>query len=310
MRFIDWRRRVSAVRVLGIASLLFAPWYASGQVESGVPRDSASLLVTHTGVLERARESIAQLTDPLRRENPDVPDELWVNFAHRITDPQALIPIYASIYRRHLSTEDIEALVAFYETPLGRRLEQGLAQIASATNASVGPWTQSIALSLLTTDPESSGSAAPTMADGALTNSQAASVRQLMRVSGALAQAETISRTMLQQLSLADPGEPLMQRARALLSSGEALATLWIPEYARAFSANDIRDLTAFYTSPLGTRWAAEIPAINADALAAATTLGNEAAKRAIREVLGPLPQWRLMHPVKKKDSAGTGDSH
>lgn len=89
-----------------------------------------------------------------------------------------------------------------------------------------------------------------------------------------------------------------------------SLATLWIPEYARAFSANDIRDLTAFYTSPLGTRWAAEIPAINADALAAATTLGNEAAKRAIREVLGPLPQWRLMHPVTKKDSAGTGDSH
>jgi hypothetical protein len=266
--------------------------------------------VTHTGVLERARESIAQLTDPLRRENPDVPEELWVNFAHRVTDPQALIPIYASIYRRHLSTEDIDALVAFYETPLGQRLEQGLAQIASATSASIGPWTQSIALSLLATAPESSGSAAPTTADGALTSSQAASIHQLMRVSGALAQAETISRMMLQQLSLAHPGEPLMQRARALLSSGEALATLWIPEYARDFSANDIRDLTAFYTSPLGSRWAAAMPAINPDAGGAATALGNDAAKRAIREVLGPLPQWRLMHPLKKKESAETGESH
>jgi hypothetical protein len=311
MRYIYWRRcRVSAARVFGIASLLFAPWYASAQVESGVPRDSASVLVTHTGVLERARESIAQLTEPLRRENPDVPEELWVNFAHRVTDPQALIPIYASIYRRHLSTEDIDALVGFYETPLGQRLEQGLAQIASATNATIGPWTQSIALSLLTTAPESSGSAAPTAAHGALTSSEAASIRQLMRVSGALAQAETISRTMLQQLSLAHPGEPLMQRARTLLWSGEALATLWIPEYARYFSANDIRDFTAFYTSPLGSRWAAAIPAINTDALAAATALGNEAAKRAIREVLGPLPQWRLMHPLKKKESAETGESH
>lgn len=303
-------RRVSATRVLGITSLLFAPWYASAQVESGVPRDSASLLVTHTGVLERARESIAQLTGPLRRENPDVPDELWVNFAHRVTDPEALIPIYASTYRRHLSSEDIDALVAFYESPLGQRLEQGLAQIASATSASIGPWTQSIALLLLATAPDSSGTAAPTMADGAVTNSQAASIRQLMRISGAFAQAETISRTMLQQLSLAHPDAPLMQRARDLLSSGEALATLWIPEYARAFSAKDIRDLSAFYTSPLGTRWVAAIPAINTDALAAATALGNEAAKRAIRDVLGPLPQWRLMHPLKKKESDGTGESH
>jgi hypothetical protein len=281
-----------------------------GQVDSGVPQDSASLLVTHTGVLERARESISQLTEPLRRENPDVPEELWVNLAHRVTDPQALIPIYASIYRRHLSSEDIDALVAFYETPLGQRLEQGFAQIASATSATIGPWTQSIALSLLVTDPTPSESRPPTAADAALMASEVESIRQLMRVSGALAQAESVSRVMLQQLSLAHPGEPLMQRARALLSSGEALATLWIPEYARYFSANDIRDLTAFYTLPMGSRWVAAIPAINTDALAAAAALGNDAAKRAIREVLGPLPQWRLTHPLKKKDSAATDEAH
>jgi hypothetical protein len=72
---------------------------------------------------------------------------------------------------------------------------------------------------------------------------------------------------------------------------------LWIPAYVHHLTDADVHALTEFYRGPLGGRLVAAMSAIQEESLRAAALLGRNAAKRAVREVLGPLPQWGLQHP-------------
>jgi hypothetical protein len=51
----------------------------------------------------------------------------------------------------------------------------------------------------------------------------------------------------------------------------------------------------------------AALPRIRAETLESAQAMSDEIAHRAIREVLGPLPQWRLMHPDQVPAGEETG---
>ena len=72
---------------------------------------------------------------------------------------------------------------------------------------------------------------------------------------------------------------------------------MWTPAYANNLTDTQIRGLIQFYTSAPGAHYAAVLPAIQAESLDAAAQLGRDVARRAVREVYGPLPQWRLLHP-------------
>jgi hypothetical protein len=132
---------------------------------------------------------------------------------------------------------------------------------------------------------------------------RARDVRELIRVSGALAEAQSISAQMIIRLRENNLGDVLIQRAHQRLSSGEALAELWVPAYVRHFTPEDARALSAFFRTPVGRRWVEVSPRIQEECLLAASALGKEASRGAIREVLGPLPQWRLLHPKQVQPS-------
>jgi hypothetical protein len=95
------------------------------------------------------------------------------------------------------------------------------------------------------------------------------------------------------------------EQARSRITDEKSLLKLWTPAYAQGAPDEDIRAMIAFYESPLGQRYVAALPAIRSESLDAATQLANLAARRAVREVLGPLPQYRLMHP----EASGSGKS-
>ena len=266
--------------------------------------DAADKLVAAAGVLDRARESIAPMTEALRRNNPGVPEELWENFAARITEPTVLTPMYASAFRRHLASEDIDELVNFYCTPLGLRLKQASTQIETMIASATKSWATSLASELLAGAETGASSGDDSAARLRVHSSRTAAIRALLRASGAEQEAQQTSQSMIERLSAAGLDAATIARARVELSSGERLMELWIPAYERYFSVTDIDALTRFYSSPLGTRWMRALPLIKAEALIAATDTGNTAAKQSIRDVLGPLPQWRLMHPLKHNVAA------
>ena len=57
----------------------------------------------------------------MRKGHKDVPEEFWDNFMAEI-DPNGLIEIIIPIYEKHLTHEDIKQLIAFYESPIGKKL--------------------------------------------------------------------------------------------------------------------------------------------------------------------------------------------
>ncbi|UCC83546.1 MAG: DUF2059 domain-containing protein, partial [Gemmatimonadota bacterium] len=55
--------------------------------------------------------------------NPEIPDVFWEEFAARLRqDVDRFIEILVPLYDRYLTLDEIRQLIAFYESPLGRRL--------------------------------------------------------------------------------------------------------------------------------------------------------------------------------------------
>jgi len=256
-------------------------------------------LMVLTGVLDHAPASMQAVTADLRAKYPEVPPALWDNYAARINDHASLLRLYAPIYRRHVSNADARALADFFRSPLGSRYLAALAQITRDTDSAAKAWAVSVANDLLREqDPPAAALQAPQPG-------QARAVRELIRVSGARARARSICAEIISRLRDSNVDEALIRRAQRRLSSGDALMESWVPAYARHLTPDDTRAMIGFFRSPVGRRWVGALPAIQAQCLLAASSFAQDASREAVREVLGPLPQWRLMHPVQAPPGAG-----
>jgi hypothetical protein len=273
-------------------------------------------LLEISGVFAKARTETEAVVAHLRRDNPQVPDELWSHFSEHVANHDTLDSLYAPIYLRHLSRADVCALVEFYRTPAGARFLRVDPQIEQETRAAAQAWATNVTLALLdpshviqaetalpNASPFSTGPVAPDVA----------AIHDLLRRSGALAAARRSIDRKLDGLQHGSQSAMLpdsfWQGVRQRLSSDEDLLRLWTPAYARQLTSAEVAELVRFFGSPPGVRYVAALPAIEAASLAAGTQLGHDAAKRAVREVFGPLPQWRMLHPSPGSAGVSPGQS-
>jgi hypothetical protein len=68
----------------------------------------------------------------MRRARPDVPEQFWqefaVEFKHQ-ANPEELMRMILPIYDKHFTHAEIRQLIAFYQSPLGRKISTTLPQI-------------------------------------------------------------------------------------------------------------------------------------------------------------------------------------
>ena len=81
------------------------------------------------------------------------------------------------------------------------------------------------------------------------------------------------------------------------LTRSEVLLDLWAPVYRRFLSDADVAALLTFYRSQPGRTLVRELPGIQEDCLKAASLEASRVTQIAVRKVMGPLPQWKLIHP-------------
>jgi hypothetical protein len=256
-------------------------------------------LMALTGVLDHASTSMDAVTADLRAKYPDVPPALWDNYAARINDHSVLVRLYAPIYRRHVSDADTLALAEFFQSPLGSRYLAASGQITQDTDMAARAWSVSIANDLLRENdaPIATDDAAPNAIPQHSESEQTRAVRELIRVSGARTRAQAISAEIVSRLRDSHLDEVLVRRARQRLSNGDALVESWVPAYARHLTTEDTRAMITFFRSPVGRRWVEALPRIQKECLLLASNFAKDASRSAVREVLGPLPEWRLLHP-------------
>jgi hypothetical protein len=68
----------------------------------------------------------------MRRARPDVPDQFWQDFAvefKRQASPNELMQAILPIYDKHFTHQEIRQLIAFYQSPLGRKISTTLPEI-------------------------------------------------------------------------------------------------------------------------------------------------------------------------------------
>ena len=75
----------------------------------------------------------------MRKTETTIPAEFWTAFSKKIK-PEELVDLIVPIYDKHFSKEDIEGLIAFYQTPLGQKTLAALPAIERESSAAGEKW--------------------------------------------------------------------------------------------------------------------------------------------------------------------------
>jgi hypothetical protein len=303
-------------------ALLSAALWSSVQVTAAAGRSAptpadaehsaVNELLDLIGVPEAAAATTKRVVAWLRSGNPRVPAEVWTHYTTRMSNRESILSLYAPIYSRHLSQAQILQLIAFYHSPPGAHLRSVLPAINRENQGAAQQWASEVMLDLVS-DNDSSESVQPQLSSPAErvaqdSDARTVAVHALLRESGTLLEARAAMTETLSQLKtspLADALPPAFwSQAQARLTDEQSLLDLWTPAYRRQLSQADVAALLTFYRSAAGRNFVQALPSIRAECLEAATRQASAAARAAVREVMGPLPQWKLQHPQSAPDTA------
>ena len=78
-------------------------------------------LMQITGARQIARQSAFQIIGQFREVQSDLPKEFWDEFLSE-TNLEELFQVATSVYEKNFSDEEVSQLIAFYDSPLGRKI--------------------------------------------------------------------------------------------------------------------------------------------------------------------------------------------
>lgn len=121
-------------------------WTAAGAPAADAPagadpgaREAIRELIRVTGGERLARLTAEQMIARFRQERPGVPADFWERFLAGV-DTGELLDLMVPIYARHFTRAEIEELLAFYRTPLGRKLVAELPAITHESTMAGYEW--------------------------------------------------------------------------------------------------------------------------------------------------------------------------
>lgn len=89
------------------------------------------------------------MTVQFKQMMPQVPAEFWKE-AMKEMNANALIELIIPIYEKHYTHEDVKQLIAFYNTPIGKKLSATLPAITQESMAAGQEWGQQVAQDVMT----------------------------------------------------------------------------------------------------------------------------------------------------------------
>jgi uncharacterized protein len=139
-----------------VASILLGLSLVGACSAQNLPDDAAKhqdtkRLMEAVGTTQLLQQMIDQTLEQqlrmLRRARPEVPPRFWQNFmkeARQEASPQELMDLIVPIYDRHFTHEEIRQMIAFYETPLGKKISATLPEIQQESLQVGQEWGESL----------------------------------------------------------------------------------------------------------------------------------------------------------------------
>ena len=115
-----------------------APAAASAEDKDAKLADIRKLM-NLTGGGDIGKQVVEQMLETFKQSNPNIPETFWTEFMKEV-DANQLIELNVPIYDKHLTHEDIKGIIAFYESPVGKKFITVLPQIVEESYAAGQEW--------------------------------------------------------------------------------------------------------------------------------------------------------------------------
>ncbi len=108
-----------------VAVTVTAPTHAQQRPVDPAAAATIRRLLDLTGAAKLAVQNMEQLVPAQRAANPQIPAAFWDAFmAHARRDINQLVDSLVPIYAAYFTKAELDQLLRFYESPIGRRLAQ------------------------------------------------------------------------------------------------------------------------------------------------------------------------------------------
>jgi hypothetical protein len=135
----------SILAVLALALLCAGPAMSQAPgASTEAKRQDIRKLMELTGAAKIGQQMAAQMIPMFKQSNPQVPQKFWDNVMKEF-DAKSMIDLVVPIYDKHLTHDDVKGLIAFYQSPLGRKMTSVMPQIAQESMQVGQQWGMQVA---------------------------------------------------------------------------------------------------------------------------------------------------------------------
>ncbi|MDP5017070.1 DUF2059 domain-containing protein [Anabaena sp. UHCC 0187] len=125
---------ITTLNIPAFAQTPDSPNVPINKIEDTEKTNNINKLLDITGSRNLSRKIITQLIDSLKAEYPQAPPKFWDTFMAEFK-PEEIIDEYIPIYSKYFTNEEIEGIIAFYETPLGKKTLSVIPQVSKESTA-------------------------------------------------------------------------------------------------------------------------------------------------------------------------------
>lgn len=136
-----WLATVLVVSLLGRIAAAESPAPAAPEPSK---QDDIRTLMTLTGAGKIGTQLVDQLMASFKQSYPNVPESFWSAFGKEV-NADGLVDKLVPVYDRHLTHEDIRQLIAFYRSPIGKKMIEALPQITQDSMKIGQDWGRQVA---------------------------------------------------------------------------------------------------------------------------------------------------------------------
>jgi hypothetical protein len=138
--------RARTLVIAALTSLVMATTVGAWQNATAKERKIRKLLEV-TGAGDLGKQVMDKMLDAFRG-SPNLPDGFIDRFKADV-HPQEVVELVVPIYGKYLSEEDLDGILAFYETPAGKNLLQAQPKILKESMEAGQRWGQEVAQRVL-----------------------------------------------------------------------------------------------------------------------------------------------------------------
>ncbi len=142
--------KTSALALTALLSISFGTAQAepAKHVDTAKQKDIRHLLQL-TGAAALGQQVMNQMLETFKTTLPNVPANFWTEFAKEINADE-LVERVIPVYDKQLSGPEIKDLIAFYETPTGKKLIKVMPAIASESMTIGKDWGRAVGEQVMT----------------------------------------------------------------------------------------------------------------------------------------------------------------